>query len=524
MLIAAACWLREVGRAVAAEVVRAAAQWRGGESRVRDVIADHLRRAEQGLPSVSQEDEATAGSAGAARATMLVRATRAPRTDAAAQRAVREVRSFLIANPSLLRVAGAVSHTHWDVLLEAFTFAEAARGTRACPWQRARRPQDPSAARLAATARAFLERTGHAQPGTWARSKAIATAFGVRDADDVRHHPPIFAWELVEGFRLRPAPATPWEMAAAALLVVAALNARSKESCTGLLVEEVEAAGACEVRVSAAPRAKVTRVRATQRPRLASRPVALRHWLVRSHVIPWLEWHRRHGSPGSALLFPAIYAKKPRNGTAQGFLANGQWVEPMRRWPDRAVVAAMERYVHNLGGRTFHGFRGGNNRELRRRADVSVVTRRLLHERTLRPVVGSEEAYDEPFAEDYASATAALGRLRIERAKDGLLTVTASSASAGEDPRDWVAAAGAAAAPKAVADMSSSDSDGSGDDSEVVAAAGSQFDCQRCGRHVSLGDYGWLCDEDGCAWGVCTRCHPGGARAPLRCPEHDRAT
>jgi len=487
---------------------------------VRDTIADRLRRAEQGVPLVSQADEASAGSAGAVRATMLARATRAPRTNAAAVRAIRELRNFLNVNPSLLSVPGAVAHRHWDILLEAFTFAEAARGTRACPWRRARRPQDPSVARLASTGRAYLERTGHAEPGPWARSKATATAFGVRDADDVRHHPPIFTWELVEGLRLRPAPSSPWEMAAAALLVIASLNARSKESATGLLLGEVEAAGAGEVIVSAAPRAKVTRVRATRRPRLASRPVALRHWLVRKHLTPWILWHRRHGSPASALLFPAIYASKPRNHTSQGFLANGQWIEPMRRWPDRAIGAAMEQYVHRLQGRTFHGFRAGNNRELRRRAEVSVVTRRRLHERTLRPVVGSEEAYDEPFAEDYASATEALGRLRIERSRDGLLTVTATSASAGEDPKDWVAAAVAAvAAPDETESSSDSDADDSGD--EGVAAAGAQFDCQRCGRLVTRADYGWLCDEDGCDWGVCTRCHPGGARAPLRCPEHE---
>jgi hypothetical protein len=172
----------------------------------------------------------------------------------------------------------------------------------------------------------------------------------------------------------------------------------------------------------------------------------------------------------------------------------------------------METYVFKLRGRTFHGFRAGNNRELRKAPGVSVVTRRSLHERTLKPVVGSEEAYDEAFAEDYAAATSILGRLRIERSDDGLLTVTATSASAGEDPGDWVAVE------RPLQLMREDDSD------VASASAGDDdtYDCARCGKHVGHRDYGYMCDYGDCSWGVCTACHRRGARAALHCPQHTR--
>jgi hypothetical protein len=221
------------------------------------------------------------------------------------------------------------------------------------------------------------------------------------------------------------------------------------------------------------------------------------------------------GSPESALLFPAIANNRTRTATAQGFAASGQWVEPMRVWSDRAVTDAMTAYVHRRGTRTFHGFRAGNNRELRRHRHVSAITRRVLHDRSLKPIIGSEEAYDEPFAEDFAAATAALGQLRIEHSADGLPTVTATSASAGRIPADWVATP--ASAHYQLHDSTDSDDSASSASSEE---GGEEYNCGRCGRLVSKHDYGWLCDFPACAWGVCTACHEGGPRSRLLCPMH----
>lgn len=484
---------------------------KGPPTRVREHLLQLSAQAAAGRPFVSVTDARLAGSAEAAAATLTIRATRAKRTTDGATRAIRNIREFIEANPTLLATVGPPTLDAWDVAVEAFVYAEASGQAAACPWRRARRPQDPSAARGAASARALLDRLGYTPGAAWTRAKAMAQSFGVHDPEDVRHHPPVFTWELVEGLRLAPAPATPWELAAAALLCIGSLNGRAKGQALSLLVGEVQVVGADTVRLTAGHRTKVMRARATQRQRRQPQPIVLRHWLVERHVIPWAMWHQRVKSPPSALFFPSITAGRTSAATPQGFTASGQWVEPVRQWTDRALAAALAKYVYRLDGRTFHGLRAGNNRELRRREGVSAVTRRSLHQRTLRPVIGSEEAYDAPFAEDYASATQALGSLRIESGKDGLLTVTATSASAGEDPTDWVPVA----SPMRLApadNVTSSDSD--------TSEGGEELDCGRCGKHLSGKDYGWLCDREGCTWGVCTSCFTGGPRTVLLCPAH----
>ena len=156
---------------------------------------------------------------------------------------------------------------------------------------------------------------------------------------------------------------------------------------------------------------------------------------------------------------------------------------------------------------------------MRRNPAVSAVTRRRLHERPLRPLIGSEAAYDDPFAEDYAEATAVLGRLRIEQSVDGLLTVTATSASAGRVPTDWVAAPAALSIAERE-DESASASDSGSSASSEHDGGGEEYDCGRCGRHLGRTDYGWKCDNPNCPWGACPSCHPGGTRARLLCPKH----
>jgi hypothetical protein len=517
-------WILRVRVWIAIIIAGIQSLWQSRQSKkqqepVRAAIIRQLQRAEDRLPHVTPADIAEAGSRDVAEATIAARATRAPSTMAAATRAAREVRRFVEANPRLLanRSEAGPSATDWDAALEAFVFAEAAAGAGAsCPWKRARRQHEPSVARSAGSLRALLESLNYVQNATWGRSKAMSRTWGVNDPEDVAHATPIFTWELVEGLRLAPAPATPWELAAAALLVCGALNATRKGSCLRLLVGEVTVTGPDSVEVAAHARPKHHRERATKRPRKHATPVVLRHWLVRTHLIPWLAWHRRQRSPPSALLFPAIATTKPRNAPTTCFKADNQWIQPTTEWSDRAVRDALSKYIYRLQERTFQGLRAGNNRELRRAPQVSAITRRSLHGRTLRPLIGSEAAYDHPFAEDFAEATEELGKLRIERTPQGLLTVTASSKSAGEDPKDWVIL------PKAIqlAPGGPASDDEDSDDEEEHAA----YKCGRCKVWVRGKDYGWLCDEEGCSWGTCTTCHRGGARAPLRCPAHSHTS
>ena len=423
-------------------------------------------------------------------------------------------------NTRLLAGSGSLSGDAFDTAIEAFVLAEASGQAVPSPWTRARRPQDPSAARLAGALRSALERLGYVHGCTWSRSKGMARSLGVNDPEDVKHHPPVFTWEVAEGLRLAPPPALPWELAGAALTVLGSISAKRKGACLNLLVGEVAEAGEDTVTVGARARPKHHHARATGRPRRQPKPVALKHWLIGAYVTPWVRWHARHGSPPSALLFPAITQAPTRSASANGFKAEGgQWVEPSTKWSDRAVATALQKYVFRLGSRSFQGLRAGNNRELRRNTDISAIPRRSLHDRSLKPIIGSEEAYDAPFAEDFTSATEALGRMRIESGVDGLLTVVATSASAGRDPSDWVILPTAARTPIPEEESSGPEDSSEGEEQEDQVA-GQAFDCGRCGAKVASTDYGWLCDVEACDWGACTSCHTGGARAPLRCPRH----
>ena len=492
----------------------------------RDILIEELQRAEDGVPRLASVDTIIAGSAAAVAETIRIRSTRASSTSAAARRAVRTVREFVQANPTLAAgSSGEPTHDHYDIIMEAFILTECAHatGTRS-PWTRARRKQDPSAARGAGAARALLERLQWSRGGAWSRSRNTEKAFDMRS--DARHTNPIFTWELIEGLRLR-TPRTPWEMAGAALVTIGSLHAKRGGGAKKLKVGDVSVAAHNAIEVSSKRKDK-GRTRASGAASGKDPPVVLRHWLVARHVVPWLQWHEEQRSPKSALLFPAITSRKSPKPTSLGFTAEaGQWVEPMRQWSPRAVEAWLVTFIPNLGGRRFHGLRAGNNRELRRHGDVHTITRRSLHGRSLKQVIGSESHYDEPFAEDFASATERLGRLRIERSRTGLLTITATSASAGER-NDWVAEANPIAlAETPDSDTSSSDSDEddtSTDGEECVGDGGRATRAYRCGRCKTLvrpTDYGFMCDVDSCNWGTCTDCHPGGAATALRCPQHE---
>ena len=493
----------------------------------RSVLLDELAAAEAGRPRLTRVDTTATGSEEKAIATAHARTTRAASTTAAAARAVRDVREFVERNADLAGGRGEPTHDTYDIVIEAFIFVEAAAGAGgACPWRRARGPLQASAAKGAGTARALLERLGWSRGNAWTRSRAMEASWGVRDPDEGGGHtPPIFCWELVEGLRLR-TPRSPWEMAGAAMATIGALHGKRGGGARRLKVGEATPAGEDAVAIATRVRVK-KRALASKRGATKPRAFVLRHWLIGAHVLPWLAWHRRQQSPPSALLFPSITERRSPRPTELGFQASGQWVEPMREWSPRQVKTWLQQFVPNLGARAFHGFRAGNNRELRRWKEIHGITRRALHERSLKPLVGSEAHYDEPFAEDYAEATAVLGRMRIERNEQGLLTVTATSASAGQY-NDWTGVARPIVlpqdAPGTCSDGSSSDDDTESSDAENVVGEGGResrrYNCGRCGVAVTGADYGFLCDTEGCHWGTCTSCHPGGLRATLRCPEH----
>jgi len=493
---------------------------------VREAICEELRRAERAEPLLADAEVELIGSRSAAGALANARATRAPATLAAARTAMRQLLCFLEANPRLLCARVPISGDVYDIAIEAWLLTRSGGG--ASPW--CATGAGTGGARVGGTARALLDRMGYSRGSAWCRSIAMAKALGAGDTQDAIHHAPIFVWELVECLLLRP-PMTLWESAAAALVVIGALAARRKGGAGLLLVEQVQQTGPTTISIAPRHRPKPQRQRVQAARARNPRVVVVKHWLVARFVIPWLQWHARRPGPRNGYLFPSIVAaERARVRTAVGRAVGSRWwVEPLRRWSHDATTAAVRRFLLSPGGRTFHGLRVGNNIELTRNgARVSTATRRTLHERSLKPLIGSEQAYVESFAEDFEEATAELGKLRIARRADGLLTVVATSASAGEDQSDWVmtpASEAFAATPAgpAVDSDASSDSSASSAFAEVVGDgddATREAVCGRCGRRMGRRDYGFLCDQPTCRWACCVDCHPGGAGAPLWCPPH----
>ena len=550
---AAACWSRAVAAAPAAardqRPPRGARGAAGGvaarrgrrDGSVREAVLEGLDGAAAGRPCVSESDARLLGGVEAAASAARTRAHRHWRTDAAARRCARQAAAFLRLNDDLLGGEGDATGDAYDTLVEAWVVARCEPDTSvwetnaACGTGR-----DP---RVAGRLRALLERLGYARDTAWPRSRAACASLGGTEADDAQHALPIFLWELVAGLQERP-PQTVWDRCGVALLATTALAARRRGAATTLTVGQVARVRADCVRVSPRARPKTQRERVGQRPRRQGRPVLIQHWLVRTHVIPWVEWHQRRGTPASALLFPAITQERGHGANAaMAVRAGGQWVHPTRPWSDRQITAALQAFVLNRAGRTMQGLRAGNNIELRRYVtteggrSVSDVTRRTLHERSVRAIIGSENAYNEVFAEDLTDATAKLGTLRIVRDAEGLLTCVATNATAGEDPQQWVlasspyriaagAAGGAAGAARGAAATSGAEEhsttssstsaeedeeEGGESDADVVGdgdRSTREVDCSICGAHMSARDYGYLCEREGCRSAVCTVCHP----------------
>ena len=510
---------------------RAQEGWQEGGS--GEGIFEILRSAENGVAAPDPVAARLTGPRAVAQA-VRVRSTRASRTVSAHTAAVRQLRAFLEVNPSLTRhLSHPVTQEEWDVMLEAFVTAR----VNAEDTHEFQRPSDwgrvevATAGKYERNARSGLTRFGWIT-GPCTRTMAAKKALGCGDPEDVMHATPIFAWEVCEGARTA-RPSNPWEKAAWALVTVGLLAGARVGSSSTLLLGQVQFASADVAVLTPRTRQKQDKARATGRPRRAARPVAVKHWLVTKFLRPWVRWLRLKGFPPSTYLFPSLVrARSARAKTNVGILTDGDlWLEPVRRWSPRAVIAALDLVLRgNRHGRTFHGLRGGNNREMRRMfPKVSDVTRRLLHGRTVRDLVGSEDAYLDVFLEDFTEATRNLGALRIELVQ-GLYQVTASSLSAAEED-DWtpVASLGAATRGGKGDDEEASDQDkaseSSGDDDRSsvgsVPSDAASYDCGRCTTHVARSDYGYLCQRQDCHWGVCTACFiPKSANDSIWCQEH----
>jgi hypothetical protein len=489
----------------------------------RAVLCRELERAERGEPRLERDEVNLTGGRVYATAAASARATRAPATLATARTGLRQLVRFIEANPRLLAARVPVSGDVYDIAVEAWLLARC--GGDVSPWRA--EGAGTGGARIGGTVRALLDRLGYSRGTAWTRAITMAQALGAGDREDTQHHLPIFVWEVVEALRMRP-PCSLWESAAAALVVLGALAARRKGGAALLLTEQVTQTGPDTVSIAPRHRPKPRRQR-VQAQRTSARVVVVSHWLIAQFVVPWLEWHRRRSGPTNGYLFPSIVASaRARVRTAVGYaVGSSWWVEPLRGWSQDAITAAVHRCLLNPDGRTYQGLRVGNNIELTRNSDrVSSATRRTLHERSLAPLIGSETAYVESFAEDFANATRLLGRLRIVRRPDGLLSVIATSQSAGQSPADWVVVQATAdqhfPMPHPVRDVDECDSDTSSNADVVGDGDRSTRStiCGRCGRRLAAQDYGFLCDYPDCPWACCVDCHPEGARAPLWCPPH----
>lgn len=494
---------------------------------VRWLVLQTLSWAAAGEPVV----DATAArltSADAAARAVLLRSTRAHRTDAGARLAVLQVADFVRCNEGLAAEVGELDDSVWDVVLEAFITAKVnpPSGHR---WQRPqgwKACQPKGAGSAASRVRNLLRRLGYITTDL-ARLGLATQALGCGDVEDVVRALPVFTWQVCAGIR-KGTYSNAWEMCARAMVVLGVLAAGRKGTVTALLVEQLvltQHEHVVIVRPKARP--KQHRARATQRARRQAPSLCIDHWLVAACVVPWFRRLQAWGANGSQKLFPSLVRQASvRVSSVNGRLVDdGLWMEPTAEWSARAVGLGVDLVVGSGEG-TFQSLRSGNNIELRRLRDgttaTSDVTRRTLHGRTVRDLIGSEVAYNEVFVEDLCGATSLLGSLRIERTAAGL-SVTGTSASCGRH-NDWVATQRQALVPLLLDECVDSSDSSSGDDGGIDPALAHRgaIECGRCGKLIPKAGHGFMCDRAGCAWGVCLTCHTGGVRRALLCPAHTR--
>lgn len=470
--------------------------------------------------AASSNDAAWVGTAAALEAGAL-RATRAAKTSKMASSAMSRFVSFLHANPGLA-ASGRFDRELWDVALEAWLTVLA--GVVTTSWvlpDGAVVMGSVSAGALVSRTAALASRLGYVGQGplAWRRLHTAREAFGCNDAEEESiPTEPIFAWEVAAVGRSA-VPSSVWHMCAWAMVVMAVVGGNRVGTAQHLLLSQVRWSKDDRELVIVTPmaRQKQQHQRATNRPRRRPRAVALHHWLVGRFVRPWCEWHIQNRSHGSSLFFPSLVLARlaqVRTGAGQAVDGGTLRLEPTKPWSSEAGRRALDICLADRAGRRFHGLRGGNNRELRRRrGEVADVTRRTLHGRSVKDLLGSESSYQEVFLEDFCEATRCLGQLKVERV-GVLLTVTGFSESAGRLD-DWQARSQPWSGTEGA---EGSGSDGPG--SEDVPTDAESLDCGHCRAHISRRGHASRCDTERCGWGLCTACWTAGPRTPLSCPRH----
>jgi hypothetical protein len=507
--------LRRWGRA-AAQLARRAAHstravmWRqrdDGDTRRR--IMDTLGRAAMGGTAADAVAMEVVGR-GAAATAQRMRGVRRYSTVCASAGTMRQVVAFMESNPTMANGSRAVTNDVWDVVLETFLIAKVNP-----PGHEWVRPGRWSACRAAVAGKevgavvAALERMGHVEGASWSRLKAQRGALGCGDTTRPRKEP-IFVWEFAARAR-GGRPVGAWERCAWALVTVSSIGAGRIGVVSTMEMRHIKTTTLDSVVVVDVDAAhKGDRERVVRRG--AHRPVALEHWMVARFLTPWVREMRAAGAGDTAYLFPSMVDMRyARIKSAVGRVMDGLWLEPVRAWSPLAIERALDLTLEARNGRTMHCCRGGNNRELRKVEDVSDVTRRTIHGRSVKDLIGSEDAYADVFIEDFRAATRSLGSKRIERML-GMYSMVATSASAGE-LEDYIPTA----SPIAIEEEPDED-ESTGED---VPAGARGYRCGGCRRTVRARDHGFGCDIEGCLWGLCVTCYPPRARrARLLCPAH----
>ena len=119
----------------------------------------------------------------------------------------------------------------------------------------------------------------------------------------------------------------------------------------------------------------------------------------------------------------------------------GLWCEPYRPWTAPQVICGLD-FALGLGrrlGRTTHGFRFGNLQELVQLAKHDVPLRaRIQGRKRSSRAFPSEEGYSAAaVAENMTDVTRRLGSLRIVPSGEDMISISATSVSAGRLD-DWV--------------------------------------------------------------------------------------
>jgi hypothetical protein len=264
----------------------------------------------------------------------------------------------------------------------------------------------------------------------WPRRLKAVTATGGNDDEDVRHHPPIFPYELARFLRgWRRCEASTFVRCIVAAAVVACLASVRSSQTVGLWVVASDAAAVASVRsciwrsaadavgIRHADFSKDKRRRMTERPRLSGRTRFYRHWMVAEALGPWVDERLARSGGQQVVAFPAAAALGAGSAN-DGALSHA------------ARLAGLDIILGDRAGRTWHGWREGTGRELPLLAR-SRVTRRRLQLRSVKDLLASEDSYVQAFQEELEQVVSMLASHTIEVAGDDLLRVTGRSASAG---------------------------------------------------------------------------------------------